>query len=244
MTSTGFKQSISIGEHLSQSYFENIKVKLKPDNDNIQAESITEQPPYHSLLPFLHGFLPEKIFAKTKVHKFSGNFCNFGKQLNISCHCRTANHLHKPVWLSIMRGRFLYKDGYPGTDLISSIFSGISTTNLSPIDLYQALLHHTCDNLNIVCDKNSNCLNMSDTDHIQPIHQFVSSFLQTVTHDPTFQLFSQLYTFPFLHGLVSKIDRQDRAERIHVHSGDRFFMQVLLGSLGIRLDGPIPIASR
>ena len=244
LTSTGLKQSISVGEQLSKSYFADSKIKFKPDNNNVRAESITEQLPYHSLLAFLHGFLPEKTFAKTKVQKVSGNFCNFDKKANISCHCRTANYLYKPVRQSVMRGRYLFKDGYPGKDLLNSIFDGISTQNLSPLDLYQSSMHHICDNLNVVCDKNSNCLNISEKDHIEPVLQIVSSFLQTLSHDPTFQLFSQLYTSPFLHGLVLKADRQDVAERIHIYSGDRLFLHVLLTSLGIRLKGSIPIASR
>ena len=244
LTSTGFKQSISVGEQLSQSYFANSNVKFKPENNNVRAESTTEKLPYHSLLAFLHGFLPEKIFAKTKVQKVSGNFCNFDKKSNISCHCPTANHLYKPVWQSVMRGRYLYKDGYPGGSLINSIFTGMSTQNLSPMDLYISSMHHICDNINVVCDKSSNCLNISETNHIEPVHQLVSSFLQTISQDPTFQLFSQLYTFPFLHGLVSKIDGHDTAERIYIYSGDRFFLHILLGSFGIRLNGPIPIASR
>lgn len=244
LTDRGFKQSISSGEHLVQSYFSNTDSKLKPVSDNIQTESITEQESYHGLLAFLHGFLPEKVFANTKVHKASGNFCKFSKQSNISCHCRTANYLYKPVWQSLVKGQFLFKDAYVGTYMINSVFKEISTINLSLLELFQAMMFHVCDNVIVMCDKNNHCINITVPEHIDPVHQLVSGSLQTVSQDATFHFFSQLYSFPFLYQLVTKADNWRSTEQIHAYSGDSFFLHVLLSSLGIRFEGPIPMASR
>lgn len=244
LQNAGLKQSITLGEHLYESYFNNPLIKLKPDSANILAEGIIDQASYQTLIAFFHGLLPEKAFAKIKVHKASGNFCHFNKQSTIFCHCPRANEDLKLAWQAIKRGKYMYKDGYLGKDVISSLFPQISTSNLSPLELYQTLKFHICDGINLICDKSNKCENISRIEHVAPLSQLVSSYLRTVSQDVTFQLFSQLHTFPFLHQLVTKIDSQDLKEKIHVYSSDSFFLHILLSSLGIRFEGPTPLASR
>lgn len=244
LTNAGFKQSIAVGEHLFRSYFNNSVIKFKPDSASILAESIVDQPSYQSLIAFLHGLLPEKALVKTRVHKASGSFCHFKRESTLSCHCPKADDYYKPVLQSVHRGRFMFKDGYPGKDVVNSIFNEISTQNMSPLELFQVLMFHACDSINVICDKSNNCVNISATEHVRPLSLQVSSFLKTVSQDATFQLFSQLHTFPFLQRLVTKIDTSDMVEKIHIYSGDSFFLHILLSSLGIRFEGPIPKASR
>lgn len=244
LTNIGIKQSIAVGEHLSNSYFSNSDIKLKPTSASMHAESIVDQSSYQSLLAFLHGLLPEKAFAKTKVHKTSGNFCHFARESAISCRCPKAEVLYKPVWQVVQRGRFMFKEGYSGKDTMNSIFTEISTQNLSPLELFQVLTFHACDSVDVICDRSNSCVNISATEHIRPLTELVSSFLQTLSNDATFQLFSQLYTFPFFHQLVSKIDMTESDEKFHIYSGDGFYLHILLTSLGIRFEGPIPKASR
>ena len=244
LTNAGIKQSIAVGEHLSQSYFSDSEIKLKPASGSIHAESIVDQSSYQSLLAFLHGLLPEKAFAKTKVHKTPGNLCHFARESAISCHCPKVEDLYKPIWQAVNRGRFMFKDGYLGRDIINTVFKEISTQNLSPLELFHVLTFHACDNIDVICDKSNSCVNISTTEHIGPLNEIVSSVLQTLSHDAAFQLFSQLYTFPFFHQLVSRIDMTDSEEKFHIYSGDGFYLHILLTSLGIRFEGPIPKASR
>ena len=243
LTNTGFKQSITAGEHLFQSYFSNALIKLKLSAANIHAESATEQASYQSLLAFLHGLLPEKVFTKTKIHKASANLCNFEKESSLSCHCPKASEYYEPVWQSVMKGRFMYKDAYPDKDTVHSIFSDILVQNLSPLELLQVVMFHICDSVTVLCDRNNNCVNIS-SQHSESLNYLVSSFLKTVPRDATFQLFSQLYTFPFLQHLVKMIDTRGSTQQLHVHSSDSFFLYMILSSFGIWFEAPIPTASR
>ena len=244
LTNTGFKQSISTGEHLFKKYFSNTAIKLKPHTASLHAESVVHQSSYQSLLAFLHGLLPEKVFTKTKVHKTLDNLCYFEEHSSLSCLCPKANELYKFVHQSVVKGRFMFKDIYPDLHIAQSLLGDVWTKDLSPLELFRVVMFHICDNLSTLCDSNRNCVNISSLDQVESLNYLVSNFFKTVSHDATFQLFSRLYTFPFLQRLVTAIDERGSTPQLHVHSTDSYFLHILLSSLGIRFQNPIPTASR
>ncbi|XP_045213577.2 2-phosphoxylose phosphatase 1-like [Mercenaria mercenaria] len=244
LTSTGFKQLISIGQSLNTSYFSNrVHKKLKPKYSSIRVESVSTEKSYQSVLGFLYGFLEEKQLYKTKIHKVNRNFCEFVESDLPSCHCSKTRALAPHVSQALTKGTFLFKSSFPNNDIITKVFQTDISDQTSGLELFNVLMQYKCDSRDEPCEKDALC-NLFEEDKLARLHNILADHHLSLKTDTIFRTYSELRAYPFLQQILSRANLHNEHQSINVYTGHSHFIQFLTTSLGVFRRQITPLASR
>ena len=243
LTGQGFLQVSYIGKHLHEAYLNKLDHKqLKPHYSSVHIESVLTQPAYQSSLALLQSLLPKKQFEKSRIHVSRRNFCDKSESKLSRCRCAKVSSLSPHMSQVLGMGRQMFKASSPDTETVRQLFQLDSVHDISSLQLLQLLLQYECSKISPVCDHPHLC-NVS-ADSLSMLHDVASDYLHSVYHDPVFQTYSNLKSYPFLQQLVSKTTSSTGNKTMFMYMGDDFFVQLLKTSLSLSYKEVTPLASR
>lgn len=204
---------IDIGEFMSHSYLTRDEIGSNLSPDHISVFSAVTEGAYQSSTAFLHGLLPEKVFAKTVVRKSLANFCSDESDVE-SCHCHKTLMLEKNITESLNVERAVF-DRYRLT-LNGSFFQV----------------------LNDLCHKNSTGPEEPLTKYNSNLEEFViasKNYISDFLQKAYVVSFATLYTYPFVRSLIERIKNSTADDkRIFVYMTDDLFWYAMVSLFDIQ----------
>lgn len=244
LTYLGFEQLISIGQHLSASYFQQrVHKRLQPKYSSVHVESILTEKSYHSVLAFLFGFLGKKQLFKTKIHKANMNFCEFMESDLPSCTCSKTRDLAPHISQSLTKGTFMFKNSFPNSEIMGEILNTNISGATSGLELFSTLMQYKCDRTSLLCPKDVFC-GLMDEDKLSKLHNTLSDHRQSLHMDSVFRTFSELRVYPFLQQILSRANGVSDQQPVNVYMGHSHFLQYVTSTLGVFRKQVTPPASR
>lgn len=244
LTSAGFEQLISIGQHLNAAYFsKRVHKRLQPKYSSIHVESVLTEKSYHSVLAFLYGFLENKQLFKTKIHKANRNFCEFLESDLTSCQCSKTRELAPHISQALSKGTFMFKNSFPNTDKIREILQTNISGQTSSLQLFHTLMQYKCDKNSKLCIGDTLC-HISEENRLAKLHEVLAEYHHSTHTDAIFRSYSELRVYPFLQQILSRASKVDTHQPVNVYMGHSHFIEYLTSSLGIFPWQITPLASR
>lgn len=245
LASQGFKQMMSIGKHLANSYLSRqTHKKLTGQYSSVHVSSIPSQTSYHSLLAFLYGFLSEKQLYKTKVHESRGDFCEFNELNLTTCNCAKIREISPFAYKSVAKGSFLFKDSVPYESQLAELMRIGKMNETSAVEVFQLLMQYKCDGSSqLMCQYHGLCHLINDYNLTELYKILAKSHLSLYT-DSNFRKHSELRVYPFLEQLMLKAGKPNPQHTVNIYMGDKHFMQYLMSTLDVFKQQVMPMASR
>ncbi|KAL5013148.1 hypothetical protein ScPMuIL_007418 [Solemya velum] len=215
LTSAGASGMIEIGEFLSHPYLADREMGKHLGEDHISVFSAVTEHAYQSTTAFLHGLLPEKLFAKTVVRKSLANFCSEESDV-MSCHCHKTLSLEENITESLNLDRADF-DRH-GVKLRGSFYQFLND------------LCHSNEN------SRKNPLAKSDFTH-DDVEQFINAsgnYVSDFLKKAYMVSFATLYTYPFITSLTKRMKNNDADDKkIFIYMADELFWYAMISSLDV-----------